>query len=71
MASDGLWVSATAPKKSRGPGDYVRRKYYHYTLWTGIYMMDKNEARAINAFVLIIAAALVRSMFILFSKQLV
>ena len=62
MASDGKWVTARA--QCRGPGDYVRLKYYHYCLWTGIYMMDANEARFINTVVLVIAAALGRSVYL-------
>jgi len=62
MASDGNWVTARA--QCRGPCDYARLKYYHYCLWTGIYMMDKNEARFINLVVLALAAALARSVYL-------
>ena len=70
MASDGVWVTAPSPSKLRGVGDYVRLKYYHYALWSGIYMMDKNEARLINGIVLVLGAALVRSLYILWYYQL-
>jgi len=59
MASDGHWV--TAPAQIRTPLDYVRLKYYHWCLWTGIYMMDRNEARALNAACFLLCAAFVRS----------
>ena len=54
MASDGVWVTAPTPSAVRTVGDYCRLKYYHYTLWSGIYMMDKNEARLINGIVLVL-----------------
>ena len=54
MASDGNWVTAKA--QCHTPLDYARLKYYHYCLWTGIYMMDANEARVINLVVLALAA---------------
>ena len=64
MASDGVWVTAPSPSKLRGVGDYVRLKYFHYALWSGIYMMDKNEARAINALVLLLVSLLGRSLYL-------
>ena len=70
MASDGVWVTAPTPSAVRTVGDYCRLKYYHYTLWSGIYMMDKNEARLINGIVLVLGAALVRSLYILWYYQL-
>lgn len=70
MASDGVWVTALPPSAIRGLGDYCRLKYYHYTLYTGIYMMDKNEARALNSIVFLIAAALVRSLYFFWFYQL-
>jgi len=68
MASDGVWT--TAPSEVRGLGDYCRLKYYHYALWTGIYMMDKNEARLLNSLVVLLVVALVRSMYTLWFVQL-
>lgn len=39
---------------------YLRRKYYHYTLWTGIYMMDDGEATAINVIFVALSILFVR-----------
>ena len=54
MASDGNWVSA--PAKRRGVVDYVKLKYYHWCLWTGIYMLDTRERAALNSIVLVLLA---------------
>ena len=58
MASDGNWVSA--PAKRRGVVDYVKLKYYHWCLWTGIYMLDTRERAALNSIVLVLLALLAR-----------
>eukprot|EP00591_Stephanopyxis_turris_P004580 CAMPEP_0195527786 /NCGR_PEP_ID=MMETSP0794_2-20130614/29701_1 /TAXON_ID=515487 /ORGANISM="Stephanopyxis turris, Strain CCMP 815" /LENGTH=82 /DNA_ID=CAMNT_0040658781 /DNA_START=83 /DNA_END=331 /DNA_ORIENTATION=+ len=36
---------------------WIRLKYYHYSLWTGIYMLDKWERVLFNSFVLGVSAA--------------
>ena len=58
MAADGNWVSA--PAKRRGLVDYVKLKYYHWCLWTGIYMLDTRERAALNSIVLVLLALLAR-----------
>ena len=64
MASDGNWVSA--PAKRRGLVDYVKLKYYHWCLWTGIYMLDTRERAALNSIVLVLLALLARYVHHLF-----
>ena len=64
MASDGNWVSA--PAKRRGVVDYVKLKYYHWCLWTGIYMLDTRERAALNSIVLVLLALLARYVHRLF-----
>lgn len=64
MASDGNWVSA--PARRRGAADFVRLKYYHWCLWTGIYMLDTRERAALNSIVLLGVAALARYGYHLF-----
>ena len=64
MASDGNWVSA--PAKRRGVVDYVKLKYYHWSLWTGIYMLDTRERAALNSIVLVLLALLARYVHHLF-----
>lgn len=39
---------------------YIGLKYYHYTLWTGLYMLDPSETRVINIIVGLLCAYFVR-----------
>lgn len=39
---------------------YIGLKYYHYTLWTGLYMLDPSETRVINVIVALLCAYFVR-----------
>ena len=46
--------------------DYVKLKYYHWCLWTGIYMLDTRERAALNSIVLVLLALLARYVHHLF-----
>mmetsp|Transcript_4108 Transcript_4108/g.16564 ORF Transcript_4108/g.16564 Transcript_4108/m.16564 type:complete len:104 (+) Transcript_4108:212-523(+) len=39
---------------------WMRLKYYHYTLWTGVYMMDRHETVVINVIVCLALGYFVR-----------
>lgn len=53
-------AAGTSSGVGRGILQYVRRKYYHYTLWTGIYMMDDGETRILNVLFLVVTVLVVR-----------
>ena len=47
-------------KTESGLWKWLQLKYYHYTLWTGLYMMDKSEARVINVMALFFVVMFLR-----------
>ena len=54
-------TSASRRRRADGRTRRTGPRYYHWCLWTGIYMMDRNEARALNAACFLLCAAFVRS----------
>ncbi|KAJ1445238.1 hypothetical protein M885DRAFT_550575, partial [Pelagophyceae sp. CCMP2097] len=42
-------AAAAACSPPRALVKYVKLKYFHYTLWTGLYMLDAHEVYIINA----------------------
>ena len=63
MSENGV-ASNGARFKSIKPG-FVERSYLRYTLWTGIYMLDRTEATIANLIILVIFFYSCRCMYYL------